>query len=119
MPSPRQAGPGRTSLFHARGRDKPDMLHFFHMKIAWNWKRWPFAAAAFALAAVPALAHEKWFATLDARLSRPVFELVSPAFAATIILLAGVGFILAAWLDRRYDGSRLSRWFDAKLAAFK
>jgi hypothetical protein len=88
------------------------------MKIAWNWKRWPFAAAAFALAAVPALAHEKWFATLDASLSRPVFTLVSHAFAATIILLGAVGFVLAAWFDRRFDGSRLSRWFDAKLAAF-
>lgn len=96
------------------------MLHFPHMKLAWNWKRWPFAAAAFALAAVPAFAHEKWF--VDHRAASPadtVFALVSPAFAATIIILAAAGFLLAAWLDRRFDGSRLSRWTDAKLMAFK
>lgn len=96
------------------------MLHFLHMKLRLNWKRWPFAAAAFVLAAVPAFAHEKWF--VDHRAAGPsetVFALVSPAFAATIIVLAAAGFVLAAWLDRRFDGSRLSRWCDMKLAAFK
>jgi len=95
------------------------MLHFFHMKLAWNWKRWPFAAAAFALAAVPALAHEKWFVEAGSVApSGPVFELVSPAFAATIIILGAAAFLLAYWLDRRFDGSRLSRWCDARLTAF-
>lgn len=106
------------------------MLHFPHMKLAWNptslklcginWKRWPFAAAAFALAAVPAFAHEKWFVEHGGAGSpETVFALVSPAFAATILILAAAGFLLAAWLDRRFDGSRLSRWCDAKLAAFR
>ena len=94
------------------------MLHFPHMKLRFNWKRWPFAAAAFALAAVPALAHEKWFVTLGDGPSRPVYELVSPAFAATIILLAAAGFVAAAWIDRRLDGSSIMHWFEARLAAF-
>lgn len=95
------------------------MLHFPHMKLAWNWKRWPFAAAAFALAAMPAVAHEKWFVTPGDGPSKPVLALVSPAFAATIILLGAAAFLLAAWLDRRFDGSKLSRWIDGRLGAFK
>src|SRR5689334_16465661 len=116
MPSPRQGVPSRNAVFHARGLDRADMLHFSHMTLRMNWKRWPFAVAAFVLAAVPTLAHEKWFVTPDGRPSRPVFTLVSPAFAATVILLAAAGFIAAAWIDRRLDGSSFMQWFEARLA---
>jgi len=88
------------------------------MNLSWNWKRWPFAAAAFALAAAPALAHEKWY--VDHRgipYVRSVFSYVSPVFAAVIIALAAIGFLFVAWLDRRLDGSRFVRWIDTRLAA--
>ena len=95
------------------------MLHFPHMRLSWNWKRWPFAVAAFALAALPALAHEKWYPGTDTVPQGNVFTYGSAPFAWTIIILAVAGFVGAAWLDRRFDGSRLSRWMDGKLAAFR
>lgn len=95
------------------------MLHFPHMTLTWNWKRWPFAVLAFALAALPALAHEKWY--VDHRgveYARSVFSYVSPAFAAAVIVLAAAGFVAVAWVDRALDGSAFMRWFDRKLMSF-
>lgn len=95
------------------------MLQFPHMNLSWNWKRWPFAAAAFALAAVPALAHEKWYVEhRGVEFARSVFAYVSPAFAMTIVALAAAGFVGAAWVDRRLDGSGFMHWFDKKLSSF-
>ncbi len=96
------------------------MLHFPHMNLSWNWKRWPFAVAAFALAAVPALAHEKWYVEHQGvEFTRSVFTYVSPAFAMIIVALAAAGFVAAAWIDRRLDGSSFMHWFDKKLASFR
>lgn len=107
------------SFSRKRGLDKASMLHFPHMKLAWNWKRWPFAVAAFALAAVPALAHEKWYVEHGGvDFARSVITYVSPSFAMTIIALASVGFVAAAWLDRRLDSSGFMHWFDKKLSSF-
>ena len=95
------------------------MLHFPHMKLAWNWKRWPFAAAALALAAVPALAHEKWYVDhRGASFVDPVFAYVSPSFAWAILAVGAAAFLGAAWLDRRLDGSGFTHWIDKKLLSF-
>lgn len=90
------------------------------MKLRWNWKRWPLAALAFASAAAPALAHEKWY--VDHRgveFTRSVFSYVSPVFAAAIIVLAAAAFLGVVWLDRRFDGSAAARWLDLKLVSYK
>lgn len=90
------------------------------MKLAWNFRRWPFALAAFALAALPALAHEKWYVEhRGVEFTRSVFSYVSPGFAIAIVALAAAGFTAAAWIDRRLDGSALMHRIDAKLASFK
>jgi|GEM_PF-2080091 len=96
------------------------MLHFLHMNLSWNWNRWPFAVAAFVLAAVPALAHEKWYVEhRGVEFARSVFSYVSPAFAMAVVALAAVGFVAAAWVDRRLDGSAFMHWFDRKLMSFR
>lgn len=90
------------------------MLHFLHMKLRWN--RWPIAAAVLLLSGANAWAHEKWFVNENAiPPGPPVFMRVSPVFAIAVVLLAVAGFLVAAWLDRRYDGSRLMRWFDERI----
>lgn len=94
------------------------MLHSLHMKLRWNWKRWPFALAALALGAAPALAHEKWFVDhVPGAPSASVFTYVTPLFAIAVAGVAAALFVLASWIDRRYDGSAAARWLDAKLAA--
>lgn len=78
------------------------------------------AALAFASAAAPALAHEKWY--VDHRgveFTRSVFSYVSPVFAAAIIILAAAAFLGVVWLDRRFDGSAAARWLDLKLVSYK
>lgn len=78
------------------------------------------AALAFASAAAPALAHEKWY--VDHRgveFTRSVFSYVSPVFAAAIIVLAAAAFLGVVWLDRRFDGSAAARWLDLKLVSYK
>lgn len=94
------------------------MLHCFHMKLRWNWKRWPIALAVFFFAGANALAHEKWFVDQYAiPPGPPVFMRVDPVFAVAAILVAAACFLAATWLDRRMDGSRLARWFDDRMVA--
>lgn len=86
------------------------------MKPCWNWRRWPFALAAFLLAGGEALAHEKWF--IDHRASEGIgtaFSIVTPAFAILAPLVIAALYLAVAWIDRRYDGSPVARWLDAKL----
>ncbi len=90
------------------------------MKFRWNWKRWPLAVLAFAAAAAPALAHEKWYVDhQDVEFTRSVFSYVNPVFATAIIALAAAAFLAVVWLDRRFDGSAAARWLDLKLVSFK
>jgi len=92
------------------------MLHFLHMKLRWHWKRWPIALGVFLLSGANALAHEKWFVDEHAIPSGPpVFLRVDPIFAGAVIAFAVIAFLLATWVDRRMDGSRLMRWFDARM----
>jgi hypothetical protein len=88
------------------------------MKLRWNWNRWPIALGVLLFTGAQALAHEKWF--VDENIipkGLPVFMRVDPVFAIITVILAVAGFLLAAWIDRRLDGSRLTRWFDARLTS--
>lgn len=88
------------------------------MQLRWKWNRWPLAVLALLLAGGNALAHEKWF--VDDRVipnGLPVFLRVDPTFAAVVVGIFAVLFLAAVWIDRRLDGSRLTRWIDARLTA--
>lgn len=88
------------------------------MKRRWNWKRWPIALAVLLVSGANALAHEKWFVDEHAiQPGLPILSRVDPIFAIVSIAVAAVAFLAAAWLDRRMDGSRLTRWFDARMAS--
>ncbi len=87
------------------------------MRFTWNWNRWPIAVAVLALCGANAWAHEKWFVDAGAiPPGPPVFLRVDPSFAIVALLAAAAFFLLVAWIDRRLDGSRLTRWFDTHLA---
>ncbi len=93
------------------------MLHFAHMKLRWNWNRWPLAVLALLFAGGNVLAHEKWFVDERALASGlPIFLRVDAVFAIAAALAVAALFLLAVWIDRRLDGSRLSRWFDDHLS---
>lgn len=88
------------------------------MQLRWNWKRWPLAAVAILLAGANAFAHEKWF--VDPFAVEPagsIFAYVDSGFALAVGIAAAALFLLLVWLDRKLDGSRLSRWIDARLLA--
>ncbi len=87
------------------------------MKLRWQWKRWPVALAVFLFAGADALAHEKWY--VDAHAvppGPPAFLRVDPVFAGVSVAIAIALFLLATWVDRRMDGSRLMRAFDERMA---
>ncbi len=78
------------------------------------------AATAFALAAAPALAHEKWYVDPNAyRGAIPDIFRVPTAAGVVIVLLAISFLAIAAVIDRRYDGSKTARWVDARLLRYK
>jgi len=77
------------------------MLHFLHMKLRWNWKRWPVAAAVLALAGANALAHEKWFIDeYAAHIPPPYIFTHATWFGAAVVLLAAA-VMVCFWLYER------------------
>ncbi len=88
------------------------------MRLRWNWNRWPIAALVLLFSGASAFAHEKWY--VDERTmppGPPVFLRVDPMFALVAIAVAAALFLFAVWLDRRLDGSRLTRWVDARMTS--
>ena len=83
-------------------------------------KRALLAAGAFLLAAVPALAHEKWYVDPgEYRGAIPDIFRIPTAAGIAIILLAVALLVIAAFIDRRHDGSKTARWIDAQLLRYR
>ena len=96
------------------------MLQYPPMVFHWNWNRWPLALAAFFVAGMNAFAHEKWFVDAHAMpAGLPVFLRVPAPFALALGGLAAAFFLALVWMDRRFDGSRLSRWIDTRIARMR